>query len=140
MRHQNNIILYLFKGYIIPRWAIACLATQILDIPYFFIEDVHTTGIVALKCKIPRRSSRLRGVEMFRDLPTTNLTSLKQDIIFYHYMRGSMKYQVHKKILLLNQKAYNKDDGTILEVPGFDGHRYKVVGGWKDVAKYLHLA
>ena len=121
-------------GYIIPRWAISCLAEQILEIPYFFIEDVHTTGIVAHICKIPRQSSRRKGEEMFRDLPTTNLSSLKQDIIFYHYMHGDMKYQVHKQLLLLNKKTYNKDDGTLLEIPGLDGKRYKIVADtWADV-------
>ena len=124
----------LIIGYIIPRWAISCLATQILEVPYFFIEDVHTTGIVAHICKIPRHSSRLKGKEMFRDLPTTNLSTLKQDIIFYHYMHGDVKYQVHKRLLLLNKQTYNKEDGTILEISGLHGKSYKVVAGsWKDV-------
>lgn len=75
---------------------------------------------------------------MFRDLPTTNVTSLKQDIIFYHYMHGDMKYLVHKKILLLNKKTYEKDDGTLLEIPGLDGKSYKIKGNsWTEVIKDL---
>ena len=70
---------------------------------------------------------------MFRDLPTTNVSSLKQDIIFYHYLHGDMKYLVHKKLLLLNKKAYEKDDGTLFEMMGLDGKPVKVVGSWKDI-------
>ena len=76
---------------------------------------------------------------MFRDLPTTNVASLKQDIIFYHYMHGDMKYLVHKKLLLMNKKTYEKDDGTFLEIPGLDGKTYKVVrpNSWTDAIKQL---
>ena len=44
--------------FLIPKWAISCLATAIWKTPIMVLEDMYTTGLLAHACKVPRADIR----------------------------------------------------------------------------------
>lgn len=75
------------SGFVTTRPACKCLYDTALVTPFFHLEDVFLTGIVAEKCSIPRENSA-----QFNFL-YTYISDLKENDILWHYLGlNSLRY------------------------------------------------
>ena len=75
--------------FIFYSWTVSCLSSEFLNVPIFFLEDVHVSGILADICKIPR-------LNIPRFVRKYNRVRSDQKYFVYHYSNAE------KKTLLYN--------------------------------------
>lgn len=95
-----------FQVKLIFRWTIPCLSHLYLQVPLFYLEDVHTTGFLADICDIPRSHIPTFHINMAgKKYKHPNFTRLLNQRIHYtyHYVDQGMKRTIYNHFLSENK-------------------------------------